>query len=53
MKHNKNENFFHENVQGEIYKRAEKIAEKLRAEGWEDAPDNPYNEIIYRKKCAS
>jgi hypothetical protein len=35
----------------EVQADAKYVAKKLREHGWEDSPDNPYNEMIYKKNC--
>ncbi len=47
------ESIFNSEAQAEIQARAEELAEKLKAEGWVDSPDNPTNEMVYYKKCSS
>jgi len=38
-------------VRKELNERVEKVVQRLKAEGWIEAPDNPYNEMVYDKKC--
>ena len=37
----------------DISERANKLATKLKAAGWETSSDNPENEMILEKKCSS
>lgn len=53
MPHKEAENNFNSGIQGGIYRRAEKIARELKEDGWEDNPDNPSNDMIYRKQCSA
>jgi hypothetical protein len=48
---NKNERYI-SRTPDEIQADAERVAKKLKENGWEDSPDNPHNEMSYKKNCS-